>query len=135
MQVGDTTVALIELVIPGDSTTGYKTLRDEVELLLKGKVGEHAGDGLQLITRCGHTGRRVLNVGNQRIVTPRSVRELNGEEVRRHTVGTGPLLLLEELTVITIIVTRGLLLGIRTCQVHLELRGLRNLEVEVRTYI
>ena len=135
VQVGDTTVALIELVVPRDSTTGYKTLRDEVELLLKGKVGEHAGDGLQLITRCGHAGRRVLDVGYQRVVTPRSVRELHREEVRRHTVGTRPLLLLEELTVITIIVTRGLLLGIRTSQVHLELRGLRNLEVQVRTHV
>ena len=57
--------------------------------------------------------------------------EFNGEEVRRHTIGSCPFLLLKELTIITIIITWGLLLGVRTSEVHSKLCGLGELEVEV----
>ena len=135
VQVTDTATALIELVVPRDCTPCNKTLRDEIKILLKGKVREHTCNRTQLIARCGHAPRRVLDVRDQRVVTPRSVRELYGEEVRCHTIGTGPFLLLEELAVIAIIVARRLLLGIRTSQVYLELSGLCDLEVQIRSYI
>ena len=40
-------------------------------------------------------------------------------------------LLLEKLAIITPIITWGLLLGIRTSQIHFELSGLSNLEVQI----
>ena len=142
MLVSNTARPLIELVIPRDRTACDKSGRDEIQFLFKCEVGVNASDGLQLITTRCNTLRRVLNVGNQRIITPGTVGELNREEVGCHLIGTRPFLLLEEhvlclITTITVtpIITRGLLLSIGACQVDLELSGLRNLEVQVRTYI
>ena len=132
----DTTTTLVKLVVPRDRSASDKTLCDEIEILFKGKVSEYAGDGRQLITWCWHAHRRVRHVWScQSGVTPGAICKLNGIYVRRHTIGTGPVLLLEELTAITVIITRRLLLGIRTSQVYLELSRLRNLEVKIWTYI
>ena len=135
MKVGNTSAALIELVVPGNRAACDKSLRDEIKFLLKRKVSKYTCYCPQLIAGRSHAHRRVLDVGNQRIVTPRAIGELHGEEVGCHTVCTSPFLLLEEHAVITPIIARSLLLRIRTCQVYLKLRGLRNLEVKIRTHI
>ena len=50
MQVGDTTLTLIKLVVPRDCSAGDKTLCHKSEILLKGEVGKHTCYGLLFVT-------------------------------------------------------------------------------------
>ena len=50
MLVGDTTATLVKLVVPRNSTTGYKSFGNKAQVLFKGEVGEHTCDGLLFVT-------------------------------------------------------------------------------------